>query len=558
MTMLLRALLLLGLWGPAGCIPPRGPSTLEEALRKLSSQDEGEYEEGFQAVLAAGAPAEPALRQALPAAPGRGFPLVAALYVTGSGDEVPLEFRARHLARFEWPRGREEENAIVAPYVRARLEGDLVRTGRPALRILAEALAEDAPSEARAMEVVRIILRIGGRGAADSLAPLLERERDLGGVRVCEIAAGALLYLGRQDLLLRAPSPEALVRAARGWWETAKDQPESEWTREAVRSLAGRWEPKDTEGVREVLELLVGETIGEPGEWRAKNPDWRPPPPPVHPEEWIPRLAQGRAPAYAANRALEEATGMRLLVPVAGTLGELRAALRLWRPPSDLEVRWRRVLESRNVRLSIAVVGYQPRRGTNHLLWHHETTEHCTEDPTGKLEFVSGDEAYLLYVHALDQGTRLLYGEYHESGTERRTVLRRLSAGRTAVIFSAPFKAVVVVSVEEAPGRRTPRSPDELWVEVRGRLRRLAEISEGAERRRALRALGYCQDRLDLAFLKEQRAAEALLLQGDPAGMEGGARLEPYEVDMALRKAEDPGLRDFLERMKKTQGAGER
>ena len=545
-----RALLLLALLGTAGCIPPRRPSLLEEALLKLSSPSEGEYEEGFQAVLGAGALAEPALRQALPAVPGRGFPLVAALYAAGSGDEVPLEFRARHLARFEWPRAREEENAIIAAYVRARLEEDLVRTGRPALRILALALAEDAPSEARAMDVVRIILRIGGRGAADSLAPLLERDRDLGGVRVCEIAAGALLYLGRQDLLLRAPSREALVRSARGWWGSAKDQPESEWTREAVRSLAARWEPRDTEGVREVLELLVGETIGDPGEWRAKNPDWRPPPPPVHPEDCIPRLAGGRAAAYAANRSLEEATGIRLLVPGAGSLGELRAALRLWKPPSDLEVRWRRVLESRNVRLSIAVVGYQPRRGTNHLLWHHESTVHCTEDPTGKLEFASGDEAYLLYVHALDQGSRLLYGEYHESGTERRTVIRELSAGRTSVIFSASFKAVVVVSVEEAPGRRTPRTPEELFLEVRRRLRKLAETTEGDERRRALCALGYCQERLDLAFLKEQKSAEALLLLGDPAGMEGQPRLDPHEIEMALRKADDPGLRGFLERMK--------
>ncbi len=549
--MLRRVPLLLAL-AASGCFPPRGPSPLDEAFRLLSSENDGEYEEAFRALLNAGGAAVPALRQALSAAPQRGFPLVAVLYVAGSGDEVPLELRARHLARFEWPRGQEEQNAIVVPYVRASVERDLVRTGRPALRVLAEALAEDAPSEARAMDVVRVVLRIGGRGAADALAPLLERERDLRGARVCDVAAAALLVLGRQDLLLRAASRDALVRSARGWWEKAKDQPESEWTRQAAGALADRWQPKDVDGVREVLELLVGEPIEDPKEWRAKNPDWSPPPAPLHPEELLPRLSKGRASAYAANRALEEATGMRIDMPRAAGLGELCASIRLWQPPPDLEVRWRRVLESRNVRLTIAVVGYQARRETNHLLWHHENTAHCTEEPSGKLEFVSGDEAYLLYVHALDFGTRLLYGEYHESETGRRTVLRELSARRTSVIFSPSFKAAVVVSVEEVPGRRTPRPPDELFAETRRRLKKLAETSAGAEQERALRALGYAQDPADLEFLQAKKASAALLLLGDPAGMAGEARLEPYEIDMALRKAADPKLKAYLEEMKKT------
>src|SRR5205814_1624905 len=125
------------------------------------------------------------------------------------------------------------------------IERDLARTGRPALRPLREALAEDASSEAKALGLVHVMLRIGGRAAADELASLLDRERDLGGVRVCDVAAAALLYTGRQELLLRAVSRDARVRSAREWWEKAKDQAEGEWTRQTAASLADRWQPKD-------------------------------------------------------------------------------------------------------------------------------------------------------------------------------------------------------------------------------------------------------------------------------------------------------------------------
>ena len=319
----------------------------------------------------------------------------------------------------------------------------------------------------------------------------------------------------------------------------------------------GRLAPGDRAGVREVLELLVGETIPDPGAWRAGNPDWRPPPPPVHPEEWLSKLTEGRAAAFAANRALEEATGLRVWAPGAQSLGELRGALRLWQPPPELPVRWRRLLESQTLRLVVALIGYHAERGTNHLLWYRETTAHSTEDPSGKLDAAGRDEAYLLYAQAFDQGTRLVYGEYHESPARRRTVIRELSALEPAVVFSSPFKAAVVLSVEEVPGRRAPRPPDELFEEVHRRLRRAAGTSRPDARRRALRALGYFQDPSDLELLRSEKAAEALLLLGDPAGMTPEASLEPHEIEMALRKARDPALRRFLEGMRRVRESEE-
>jgi hypothetical protein len=534
-----------------GCLPRRDPSPLEDALRRVTSDRDEEYEAAFAELLHSGEEAVPVLRQGMAAAPGRGFPVVAALYVAGGGDGVPLEFRVRHLARFEWPRGREERNALIIPYVRSSLERDLVRAGRPALRVLARALAEEVLSESRAMAVVRVILEIGGRGAAEAIAPLLERNRELaGGVRVSEVAAGLLLYLGSQDLLLRASSRELLVSSAREWWERARGLPESAWVAEEAQVLADHFREKDPDGSRGVLELLVGGEIENPQEWRTGNPGWTPPPPPVHPEDLLPRLAQGRPAAFAANRALEQATGLRVYLPRLDRLSDLCAAIRLWEPPPDLQGRWRRVLEGRYLRLTMDVVGHHPRRGSNHLLWHSETTAHVTESPSGKLEFAAGGEGYLLYALALGGGSRILYGEYHESEAGFRTVVRECPADHPLIRVSPDFQSVVIVSLEEVPGRRTPERPEELFSEAHRRLRRAAEAAQGTERRRALRALGYCQDPDDRDFLRKEEAFEALLLLGDPAGLRGAPTLERFEVEMALRKAEDPDLRSRLEALR--------
>src|SRR5439155_21978003 len=171
-----------------------------EERRLLALQDESSdrREEAFQQLLREeGVPAAK-LRPALNLGGEFGFPVGALLYAQGRGDAVSLDLRARHLAGFEWPRAFASQNAIVEPYVRGQLEQDLLRMGRPALRSLGRALEETAASERAAMRIVCVMLWIGGRAAAAEFARLLDSDRDLGGVRVRDAAASAILYLGRQ------------------------------------------------------------------------------------------------------------------------------------------------------------------------------------------------------------------------------------------------------------------------------------------------------------------------------------------------------------------------
>ena len=121
---------------------------------------------------------------------------------------IALDLRARHLAGFEWPRAHASENAVVEPFVREEVALDLVRTGRPALRPLGAALKEAAPTEAAAMRIVAAMIRIGGRAAAEEFASLIDDPR------VGVAAATALLYLGRQEMLLRTAA-SGRVEAAR-------------------------------------------------------------------------------------------------------------------------------------------------------------------------------------------------------------------------------------------------------------------------------------------------------------------------------------------------------
>jgi hypothetical protein len=536
-----RWLVLAALLG--GCWTPR-VNPYEEALRKLQSSKEEEHEEGFQALTQAGPWMLPRLKALLGSGARRGFPVAALLYTLGEGDAVPLEVRVRHLAAFEWPRSRRTENAIIEPYAWNEIERDVARAGRPALRLLAEAVAKESPGEAKAMQAVRAMLRIGGREAAVEFARLLEVDRGLGGVRVCDVAAAALLHMGRQDLLLRRVDR---VEAARAWWAKAKDQPEPEWIREAAAGLVARWQPKDPEGVRPVLELLAGEELEDPKAWWERNPDWRPAGAPLRPAELLPGLSAGRARAWAANRRLEEATGARLDVPRVERVSELAAALRLWRPAPDLAVRWRRFLESASLRLSIIVVGYHPERKANHVLWAFETYFHSVEDESGELRTGDDEGAHLLFAQSRDLGTRLAWAEY--SGTEAgfRRLTREVSAERPLVVLSEPLKACVVASIEETASRRAgPKTPELFLAEARAKLREAAG-APGEEGRRALRGLGYCQDASDADFLREREALEALLLLGDPAGIGRAGALLPHELEMALRKAGDPQLRQALE-----------
>src|SRR6185503_17697461 len=241
----------------AGCFS--GSQARGEAARIFALQDDdrARRDGAFQELLRANA-SIPALRSAVGVGFQYGFPVVALLYAQGRGDAVPLDLRALHLAGFEWPKATTSENGVVEPYVKLEVEQDLTRTGRPAVRALGRALEGYAADEAGAMRVVRAMIRIGGREPAREFARLLNEKRDLGGPRVCDAAACALLYLGRQELALRLAAPDARVAAARSWWELAKDFPESEWIREAAEALAA------ASGKDPVFDLLVGQAVEDP------------------------------------------------------------------------------------------------------------------------------------------------------------------------------------------------------------------------------------------------------------------------------------------------------
>ena len=514
------ALLLL-----TGCLQGAEPGGDERRILALQDPSPRVREDAFQSLLRDGGAPATKLRMAVGLGGSLGFPVAALLYAQSRGDAVPLDLKARHLAGFEWPRATASENAVVEPYVREELEHDLARTGRPALRPLADALRESAGSEAAAMRVLRTMLRIGGRGAAEAFAGLLDERRDVGGARVCDAAAAGLLFL---------------VEAARSWWELAKDFPESEWIRDALDGLLKKVQPKDPEGVLPVIELLAGRPLEDPRAWAEANRDWRPVPPPLRPAELLPDLSRDRARAYEANRRLEEATGLRVLAPRLERVSELCAALRLWQPPADLALRWRRILESPLLRLSIAVLGSSA-SDERRIRWAYETYFHPTESESGELRIETQSESYFLFVQALDFGTRLVASESHGAGGLWSGTLRRFPDGSPLLMFSPPLKAALVAVVEEVDGRRGTPSLATVRAEWRARLASWADSGD------ALRALAYFQDPADRGLLRERRAGRGLLLLGDPAALELRPTLEPYEIEFALRKAEDPRVRNYLE-----------
>jgi hypothetical protein len=523
-----------------GCLPQAETGDDERRILALQDSSPQLREEAFQSLLRDGGAPAAKLRLGVGLGGAYGFPAAALLYAQGRGDAVPLDLKARHLAGFEWPRASASENAVVEPYVRGELERDLARTGRPALRYLAAALRETAESEAAAMRVVRTMLRIGGRGAAEAFAGLLDADREVEGVRVCDAAAAGLLYLGRQELALRLAGRDARLEAARSWWDLAKDFPESEWIRDALDALVKKVQPKDPEGVLPVIELLAGQPLEDPRAWLAANREWSPAPPPLRPAELLPELSRGRARAFDANRRLEEATGLRVLAPRLERVGELCAALRLWQPPADLALRWKRLLESPLLRLSIAVIGSSA-SDERRIRWAYESYFHPTEGESGELRIETQTESYFLFVQAIDLGTRLVASESHGVGRFWSGELRSFDAGRPMLMFSPPLKAALVATVEEVDERRGTPSLATVRAEWRARLASWADSGE------ALRALAYFQDPADRGLLRERRAGRGLLLLGDPAALELRPTLEAYEIEAALRKAEDPRVRSYLE-----------
>ncbi len=469
----------------------------------------------FQDLVRGGGELLDVLKAFQPLAPARGYPVVAILYAQGEGDAVPLDLKAAHYAAFRWPAADADENALVEPWVWDELEHDLLRAGRQALPFLARGLAQGAPDERSALRAARVMMRIGGRAAMEALAGLLEAGRELGGVRVKDVAAAALLVLGYQDLPLRQADPDAVVQSARDWWAAAKDQSAEEWIRSSREALAARRKEGDAEGVEPVLELL--EAGGD-----APLPTLQA------------RLREGRGPAFDADRRLEQATSFSAWRPVWERLGELRASLRLWRPPEDLELRWRRLLGGKLLRFTVAAVGYRPREDRGGLLWAKETVLHPTESDLIELQI--GEGAYIFHARLRDLGTRVALGEFAASGAR----VYEGSARSPLLHFSSDLRAAFLVTVEDVDARPAPRPPEAMKRDLRRTLRGLAS-EDGS------RALAYLRDKDDLPLFLERKAGAALLLLGHPSALEYRPSLDSWEIDAALRVATDAKVREYLE-----------
>lgn len=500
----MKRLIAVLLLSPLAACASRDPrQAVMERVLALGTDDAA-----FQDLIRGGGTALDLLKDALPAAPNRGFPLVAVLYAEGEGDAVPLDLKARHYAAFRWPAAHAEENALVEPAVWDDLERDLLRAGRHALAFLAGGLAKDAPDERTALRGARLMMRIGGRPALEAFAGLLEAERRLDGPRVQDVAAAALLVLGAQDLPLRQADPDAIVRAAREWWAAAKDRPEDEWLRESTASLAAKRAEKDPAGVEPVLELLEGK--GSRGE------------------------------AFAGNRRRERATGLSAWMPAWERIGDLRAALRTWTPPGDLDVRWKRLLGGGLLRLSVAAVGHRPKEGVGAVLWARETYFHATESDAIELR-IAGD-GYSLHVRTRELGTRAVVAEFARSGETGYGRLYEAPVVRPHVHYSPILKSALIVAVDEVESRRPPPPPDTMKIETRKRLKALEEAGgDGAK------ALAYFQDPRDVPWFVERKAGPALLMLGDPAALDLKPALESWEIDLARRVSKDAAVLAYLE-----------
>src|SRR5882672_1166189 len=190
----------------AGCAPSR-EADLRNEVWLLHSDDAAARAGAFGRLVREPSSVAPALMAGVAEGYARGFPVAAFLVARGEAASVPLEVKVLHLALYEWPAA--PETAILEPVVRHSLERDLARAGRPALRLLARALERDVVSEARALDLLRIMIDLAaplGRPGLEEFARLLESGRALSGApdapRVCDLAAAALLHLGLQDALL--------------------------------------------------------------------------------------------------------------------------------------------------------------------------------------------------------------------------------------------------------------------------------------------------------------------------------------------------------------------
>jgi len=524
----------------AGCGTPRSPD-LHNEIDLLRGDDPHGRAEAFRALVRAPAEILPVLKRGLREGYAPGFPIAAVLVARGEADEVPLEIKVLHLARFEWPAA--PETAILEPVVRHALERDVLRAGRPALRLLARALERDAVSEARALGLLRLMIDLAaptGPAGLEDFARLLDSARALPGtgdpVRVCDLAGAALLHLGMQDArLAEGTGAGGIAGEARAWWNSSSGLDPDHWLREgAARAVDLMGRAADPAPWIEYLSLILGRPLASDREARAAWNVWRDR---SSSDPALQRPGRDRAPhlarllrdadrfrAWQANRLLELEFGVRLQpTPPLARGADLAWVRTGWKPAPHLGRRWERWLESASLRLTVWRVG----RGS--VLWMSERFFHATEDvmTSGAWMTASGDEE-ILHLQTRKQGTSLLGSAYvaFRGSTEEVPI----DPATPHILFAPDAGTCTVVRIDEPPRRAPPsleRSETEAAEALRSGFVRCAPERSG----RIARALGYLQDRAAVPLI-EARVRE---LQGAPSP--DRAALRPLAESLLLLDA---------------------
>jgi len=573
----------------AGCASARG-ADLPTEVWLLNSEDPAERAAAFARLVREPSGVGPALLARVSDGYARGFPVAAVLAARGEAGSVPLEVKVLHLALFEWPAA--PETAILEPVVRHALERDLARSGRPALRLVAQALERDVVSESRALDLLRLMIDLAaplGRAGVAEAARLLESGRSFHGtseaLRVCDIAGAAVLHLGLQDALLsEAAAAGDIAGEARAWWNASGDLDADQWLREgAARAVDQLSKADDTSAWPAYLGLLLGKAISterearelwstarnlRPQEWAKEALGW--PASARDRSAWLIRMLRefpdDRFRAWTANRLLEAEHGVRVQpTPGFARLADLVRIRTEWRPDPQLSRRWERWTESRSLRMAAWRVGRTRSSDPGGLIWAAERHFHAIEDPMigASWRSASGVEE-ILHLQARRMGTVLLGSAY--VGDRGTTEELSVDPEEPFLLFALDSMTCTVVKIEE-PARPAP--PPELHTgEAETFLRDSFVRSPPEKCGRIARALAYLNDRTSAGLIESRvrriqesatpdrntllSLAEALLLLDAPAGLDLAEtlamepRLSTVEREMLDRSSKDARVRAWL------------
>jgi hypothetical protein len=573
----------------AGCASSR-PADLRTEVWLLHSEDPVERAAAFGRMVRDPSNVSPALLTAVAEGYSRGFPVAGVLVARGEADGVPIEIKVLHLSLFEWPVA--PETAILEPVVRHSIERDLAKAGRPALQLLARALEGDVVSEARALDVLRVMIDLAaplGRAGLAEISPLLESSRAFRGatqpLRVCDLAGAALLHLGHQDALLEEASNAGdIAGEARAWWNASGDLDHEQWIREgAARAVDHLGRAGDPETWAAYLGMILGRPLASEREARVAWSSLRN----FGPQEWmresleLPLLARLRSPwlirileessddrfrAWSANRLLEAEHGVRLQPtrPFA-SLGDLVRIRTEWRPDPQLHRRWERWTGSRSLRMAAWRLGRASAAEPGRMMWAAERYFNAVEDPMIGASWRNAEGAReVLHLQARRQGTVLLGSSY--VGDLGSTEEASIEPDEPFLLFETESMTCTMVMIEE-PVRPAPL-PGLRNGEAVEFLRASFLKSADAACWRIARALAYAQDRTAAGLIEarvrriqegtspDRKAllglSEALILLDAPSGVDLAEalarepRLSTAEREIMVATARDPRVRAWL------------